>query len=119
MEGSRCLECGTPQYPAQRICVNQACGATDRMEPYRFSDKIGRVASYTGDNLAASINPPAIYGQIEFEGGGKYMLNFTDCDLDSIETGMKVKLTFRRKYQDSLRGISGYSWNVTPLKEGK
>lgn len=117
--GTRCNQCGTPQYPSQRVCVNPECGAIDEMEAYRFSDKIGRIASYTGDMLAASYNPPAIYGQIEFEGGGKYMFDFTDCDLDSLSVGTSVSMSFRRKYSDRKRDIVGYFWKAVPLMEDK
>jgi uncharacterized OB-fold protein len=89
------------------------------MEPIRFSDKTGHIASYTGDMLAASLNPPAIYGQVEFEGGGKYMFDFTDCEIDALSTGMSVTMSFRRKYHDEKRDISGYFWKAVPKKEGR
>ncbi len=118
LEGGKCNKCGTAQIPAQDICVNPECDATYTQEPYSFADKIGHVASFTGDNLAASVNPPAIYGQIEFEGGGKFMFDFTDCNLDEVATEMPVKMSFRRKYYDEKRDISGYFWKAVPVKEG-
>ncbi|MBC8461494.1 MAG: hydroxymethylglutaryl-CoA synthase family protein [Deltaproteobacteria bacterium] len=117
--GTKCNKCGTAHLPPQRICVNPDCGAVDEMEDYRFSDKIGHIASYTGDMLAVSYNPPAIYGAIEFEGGGKYYFDFTDCDLDSLSTGMAVSMSFRRKYYDQKRDIVGYFWKAVPIKEVK
>jgi hydroxymethylglutaryl-CoA synthase len=117
--GSKCTKCGTPQLPPQRICVNPDCGAVDETEEYRFSDRIGRIASYTGDMLAASFNPPAVYGAIEFEGGGKYYFDFTDCDLDSLSTGMAVAMSFRKKYYDQKRDIAGYFWKAVPVQEVK
>lgn len=117
--GSRCLKCGTPQLPAQKICVNPECGAADQMEDYLFSDKKGRVVSFTGDMLAASYNPPAIYGAVEFEGGGKFYFDFVDCTLAEMATGMPVTFSFRRKYYDKKRDISGYFWKAVPLKEDK
>ncbi|ACL05597.1 protein of unknown function DUF35 [Desulfatibacillum aliphaticivorans] len=115
--GTKCQACGTVQYPKQRICVNPECGAADQMEEYCFADKVGKIASYTGDNLAASVNPPAIYGQVVFEEGGKYMFDFTDCDLDSLATGMPVVVSFRRKYSDKHRDIAGYFWKAVPKRE--
>jgi hydroxymethylglutaryl-CoA synthase len=115
--GSRCTKCGTAQYPPQRICVNAECGATDEMEACRFSDQKGKIASYTSDNLAASLDPPAKYGQIEFEEGGKFMFDFTDCSAEEIETGGEVTFSFRRKYQDQRRDISGYFWKAIPIKK--
>ncbi len=117
--GTKCRECGTPQIPPQRICVNPDCGAVGKMDPIRFSDKTGTIASYTGDNLAASYDPPSIYGQIEFEGGGKFMFDITDCNLDDLSTDMPVTMSFRRKYYDAKRDISGYFWKAVPVKEVK
>ncbi|MCJ7772901.1 MAG: zinc ribbon domain-containing protein [Desulfobacterales bacterium] len=115
--GGKCKKCGTAQLPAQQICVNPECGAVNQMEPYPFSDKIGKIASFTGDMLAASVNPPAIYGAVEFEGGGKFYFDFTDCDLGSLKTDMPVYMSFRRKYFDERRDISGYFWKAVPQKE--
>jgi len=117
--GTRCTECGTPQYPAQRVCVNPACSAVDRMEPYRFAERTGRVASYTGDMLAASPNPPAVYGQVVFDGGGKYLFDFTDCTLEEMAVDRPVRMSFRRKYYDARRDISGYFWKAVPQEEGR
>jgi 3-hydroxy-3-methylglutaryl CoA synthase len=114
--GTKCKKCGTPQYPPQRICVNPDCGAVDQMEDYPFSDKKGTVFTYTGDNLAASIDPPSIYGLVDFEGGGRYWFDFTDCDLDLVKVGMPVEMTFRRRYLDEPTGVYGYSWKATPVR---
>lgn len=115
--GSRCKKCGTPQYPPQRICVHPACGAIDEMEDYPFSDKKGRILSYTGDMLAASSDPPEMYGNVEFDGGGRCMMNFTDCTLHDLRVGMPVSLSFRLKYYDPKRDIHGYFWKAVPRRE--
>ena len=115
--GSCCRQCATVQYPAQRVCVNPVCGAVDEMEPYCFAGKAGHITSYTGDMLAASPNPPAVYGQIEFEGGGKHLFDITDCNLDELATGMRVSMSFRRRYYDRKRDIAGYFWKAVPCKE--
>ncbi|MEW5897641.1 MAG: OB-fold domain-containing protein [Bacillota bacterium] len=115
--GVRCRKCGTPQFPVQRVCVNPECGAVDQMEPYRFSDRRGRLFTYTADRLAASLNPPAIYGIVDFEGGGRYMFDLTDCEQDALKVGMSVRMSFRRKYSDETRGIYGYFWKAVPLRE--
>jgi len=115
--GSRCKKCGTPQFPPQRVCVNPACGAMDEMEDYGFADKKGRVLSYTGDLLAASYDPPELYGYVEFDGGGRFMCNFTDCTLEDLKVGAPVSFSFRKKYYDEKRDIHGYFWKAVPRKE--
>jgi len=114
--GSRCKKCNIPQFPPQRVCVNPDCGAIDDMEDYSFSGKTGALFTYTGDMLSYSINPPAIYGLVDMEGGGRLFLDFTDCHLDELSVGMPLEMSFRRKYFDSLRQIHGYFWKAVPIK---
>ncbi len=113
--GSCCKACGTPQYPVQRVCVKPDCGAIDEMEPYRFSDRKGTLFTYTGDNLAFSPNPPAIYGIVDFEGGGRFWFDMTDVDLEEVKVDMPVEMSFRRKYVDEKSGIHGYFWKAVPV----
>ncbi|MCP4577710.1 MAG: 3-hydroxy-3-methylglutaryl CoA synthase [Deltaproteobacteria bacterium] len=117
--GSRCTGCGTVQYPPQRICVNPDCGAVDEMEDFLFSDKPGHIINYTGDNLAASNDPPAVYGTVQFKMGGRHTFDFTDCDLDSLAVGQAVEMSFRRRSYDNQRDVSGYFWKAVPMKEDK
>ncbi|MBU1746291.1 MAG: OB-fold domain-containing protein, partial [Chloroflexi bacterium] len=114
--GGRCTACGTPQYPRAEICVNPACGALHTQEPYAFADVPAGVKSFTGDMLAVSIDPPAIYGMVQFEGGGRLLADFTDCELDELEVGMPVQMVFRQHYVDQRRGFTGYFWKATPLR---
>ena len=113
--GSKCKECGTPQFPAQRICANPDCGTMDQMEEYYFHDKIGRINSYTGDNLAFSLDPPGMYGLIDFDEGGRLYLDFTDCELESLKGGGQVRMSFRRKFADKRRGTYSYFWKAVPV----
>jgi uncharacterized OB-fold protein len=115
--GSRCTVCGTPQYPKQRVCINPDCGAIDQMEDYYFYEKIGRIKSFTGDSLAFSIDPPAMYGLIDFDEGGRLYLDITDCDLAALKVGTYVKMNLRRRYADKKRGIYAYFWKAVPTYE--
>lgn len=114
LTGAKCKKCGTPQYPYQRVCVKPSCGAIDEMEEYRFSDRKGKLFSYTADSLAFSANPPEFYGVVDFDGGGRFAFNLTDCEQESLSVDMPVDMTFRRKYVDEVRGIHGYFWKAMP-----
>jgi hydroxymethylglutaryl-CoA synthase len=114
LHGSKCKACGTPQYPDQRVCVNPKCGAMDQMEDYSFADKKGRLYSYTGDSLAFSVSPPEMYGVVDWEGGGRYILDVTDSEPELLEVDMPLEMTFRRRYTDEPHGIYGYFWKATP-----
>ncbi|MBL0699471.1 MAG: hydroxymethylglutaryl-CoA synthase family protein [Desulfosarcina sp.] len=115
--GSKCTKCGTPQFPAQKVCVNPDCGAIDQMEKYGFSDKKGNLIMYTGDSLAFSPSPPETYGLLDFEGGGRFQFNITDVDLENLSVGMSLEMSFRKKYVDTKFGVHGYFWKAVPVIE--
>ncbi len=117
MQGNKCTECGTQAYPPQKICVNPDCNAVGKFEPVYVSDKGGKIFSFTSDMLAATPNPPAIYGNVEINGGGKVQLDFTDCTLEDLAVGKAVDFSFRLKYYDPKRDISFYFWKAVPARE--
>ncbi len=115
--GGKCTKCGTPQFVPQDICVNPKCKAIHSLEDYEFSCRTGKILTYTGDMLAASIDPPAIYGLITFDEGGRMFCDFTDCLLEQVKVGRKIKMSFRRKKKDNIRGYHGYFWKAVPQVE--
>jgi 3-hydroxy-3-methylglutaryl CoA synthase/uncharacterized OB-fold protein len=115
MVGTQCRKCGAPCYPVQKVCPNPSCGAINEMDPHRFSDKKAILFTYTSDFLAFSIDPPACYGFVDFEGGGRAGLDLTDCDPNMLKVGMPVELTFRIKYADERRAAVNYGWKAIPV----
>lgn len=112
--GAKCMKCGTPQFPPQPMCVNPECNEVGRFEDYEFADKTGIIQMFTGDLLSPSVDPPAVYGLVDFEGGGKAFLDFTDCDLNQVKVGMPITMSFRRRVHDRVRGFTGYFWKAVP-----
>jgi 3-hydroxy-3-methylglutaryl CoA synthase len=117
--GGKCKKCGTPQIPAQRVCVKPGCGAVDSQEDYEFADQPAKILTFTGDMLAVSVTPPAFYGMAQFDNGGRMMMDFTDCDAGDVEVGVPLKMSFRKKYIDQQRGFTGYFWKAVPDKTAK
>ncbi len=112
--GGRCSKCGTLQIPRSNICVNPNCNAMHTQEPVPFADRAGRVNSYTADRLTYSPDPPACYGMIQFEEGGRLMMDFTDVDADKLEVGQTMRMMFRIKDYDAARGFTRYFWKAAP-----
>jgi len=113
--GGKCNACGTPQFPKMDICVNPDCGAFHSQEDYEFADVPATVKTFTADMLSVSVDPPAIYGMVQFEGGGRLMADFTDCELDDLKVGLPVQMAFKRKGVDKERGFVNYFWKAVPM----
>jgi 3-hydroxy-3-methylglutaryl CoA synthase len=113
--GVRCKACGTPQlHPiGQAIRVCATCQAKDDFEEYRFSDKKGKLFSYAIDYLQPTKNPPGLNGVVDFDGGGRLICELTDYDLDKVQIGMPVEMSFRRMLQG--QGIINYFWKAKPI----
>ena len=112
--GGKCTQCGTLQFPKTRICVNPNCNAIDSQVEEPFSGKTGKINSYTADRLTYSPDPPACYGMIQFEEGGRLMMDFTDVDAERLEVGQSMRMMFRIKDYDGARGFTRYFWKAAP-----
>jgi 3-hydroxy-3-methylglutaryl CoA synthase len=119
MIGGKCAVCGTIQFPISRICANPNCNAVDSEEPHPFAEKTGRVNSFTADRLTYSPDPPACYGMVQFEEGGRWMMDFTDVDADKLAVGMRMRMMFRVKDVDTQRGFRRYFWKAAPIEDGR
>lgn len=112
--GGRCQQCGTPQFPKTRVCANPECRTIDSQVDEPFRDKAATVKSYTEDWLALSYNPPLMYGNVRFAGGGVAMLEFTDFAPGELRVGTPLALQFRIKDHDEKRGFHRYCWKAAP-----
>ncbi len=119
MMGGKCSVCGTIQFPISRICANPNCNTLDSQEPHPFAEKTGRVNSFTADRLTYSPDPPACYGMVQFEEGGRWMMDFTDVEPDKLEVGMRMRMMFRIKDVDTQRGFRRYFWKAAPIEDGR
>lgn len=113
--GGRCTACGTVQFPKTRFCVNPACNrpGTQVEEPLR--DRLGQVKSFTEDWLALSRNPPLMYGNVRFDDKAVLMMEFTGFAPGELAIGTPVRMEFRIKDFDNLRGFHRYFWKAAPV----
>jgi hydroxymethylglutaryl-CoA synthase len=115
-EGGRCRKCGTVQFPGTRTCVNPDCNAQDSQDPFSLADVPAHALSHTSDFLAYTPHPPFQFGHIDFEGGGRVLMEFTDTAPDELHSGLAVRMVFRIKEFDSKRGFRRYFWKATPVR---
>ncbi len=112
LTGTKCRQCGTPQYPPQRVCL--VCHTKDQFESYTFFDKPAKIFSFSHDYVVQSVDSPVTVAFVDFEGGGRLMCDMTDRDTSTVEVGMPVEMTFRRLYY--VGGIYNYWWKCQPVR---
>jgi uncharacterized OB-fold protein len=113
--GGKCRVCGTAQFPKSRICVSPNCKAVDSQDDYGFSERQGEVLSWSADFLTYSMDPPNHYGMITFAEGGRFMADITDVEQGQVDSGTKVRMSFRVKDRDEKRGFVRYFWKAVPV----
>jgi len=108
--GSRCTRCQAGHLPPQRVCVK--CGAVDQMRAERYADTSCRIATYTLDHLAYSLQPPVVNAFVDYEGGGRFPCELTDVDPASVAIGNHLEMTFRRLF--TAQSVHNYFWKARP-----
>jgi 3-hydroxy-3-methylglutaryl CoA synthase/uncharacterized OB-fold protein len=109
--GSRDRSSGAVHLPPARVSMQG--GAVDDMEPAAMADVTGTVVTFTVDRLAYSPDPPIVFAVVDFDGGGRFPVELTDVDAQSVAIGDRVEMTFRRLY--SADGIPDYFWKARPV----
>lgn len=112
--GGRCRETGAVQFPPSRIGASRQAPLVDTQMPWPLADRGGRVASRTADSLAFSHHPPSCYGLVDFHGGGRLMMDFTDPEAPSLGVGDEVRFVFRIKDKDVQSSYRRYFWKAVP-----
>ena len=110
--GSRCQSCGAVNLPPQQVCVQ--CGAVDQMDSVPFADETARIATYTIDHLAYSMQKPVIAAVVDFEVGGRFACELADVAPESVQIGQELEMTFRRLYTSD--GVRNYFWKARPRR---
>jgi 3-hydroxy-3-methylglutaryl CoA synthase len=112
LHGVECKNCGTKQFPAQRVCTR--CQSRDDFETVRFSDKKATLFTYSLDYIAGTMDVPLPVCILNFEGGGRMLSTMTDRDVDEIKIGMPLEMTFRRLAK--VGGVPNYYWKCIPAR---
>lgn len=115
--GGRCKHCGTVQFPAGRLCVNPECRQQDSQTPLSLADVPARVMSHTTDYLAYTPHPPFQFGHIDFQGGGRVLMEFADTAEGELSVGLPLRMVYRVKEFDARRGYRRYFWKATPVRQ--
>ena len=113
--GGRCTKTGTVQFPKSEISVNPNDHAIGTQEDYPLAEKRARIVTYTADSLTYSPAPPSYYGMVDFDGGGRMTIEFTDTAPEDVEVGREMQMMFRIKGVDEMRDFTKYFWKAVPV----
>jgi len=112
-QAGRCVGCGTLQFPQLAYCVS--CNApAEKFESIPLMDRIGKVLTHTADWLTCYPFPPLHAGFIQFGDDARLLMEIVDIGREGLAEGANVKMVFRIKDRDALRGWTRYFWKATP-----
>jgi 3-hydroxy-3-methylglutaryl CoA synthase/uncharacterized OB-fold protein len=110
--GSRDESSGALHLPPAR--VSREGGAIDEMDEAPMSDVPGTIATFTIDRIAYSPSPPIVFAVVDFDEGGRLPIELTDVEVDELQIGTRVEMTFRRLF--SADGLHNYFWKARPIR---
>ena len=87
--GSQDRTSGAVHLPPSRVSMQG--GAVDDMVPVDRADAEATIATYTIDRLAYSPSPPIVFAVLDFDGGGRFPVELTDVDPDTVDIGDRVR----------------------------
>lgn len=111
----RCEVTGSVHFPPSRLSYG-ATPLQDTQKPHPLADRPARILSWSAEYLSWHPAPPHHYGQIDFEGGGRILMDFTDLEVGEVDAGTAMEMVFRIKDIDERRGFTRYFWKATPVR---
>jgi 3-hydroxy-3-methylglutaryl CoA synthase len=113
--GGECSGCGQIQFPVLAMCVN--CGSSEKLKPVPLADAPAKIMTSTEDWLQFTPSPPFFFGLVQFDNGARVLMEFVDITKDQLDPGRPLRMVFRIKERDELRGYSRYFWKATPATD--
>jgi 3-hydroxy-3-methylglutaryl CoA synthase len=114
---ARCEKCGTVQFPQLSYCVNPRCTApASGFSHVSLIDEPAKIFTFTADWLSYHASPPLYVGFVQFDNGARVLMEIVDVGPNGLKVGMPVRMVYRVKDHDKLRGYKRYFWKATPVK---
>ncbi len=111
----KCPRCAAVQFPQLAYCVSPGCaGVSTEFEAVSLVDEPARIVTFTADWLTYHPAPPLYVGFVQFDNGARVLMETVDATAESVDVGVPVRMVFRIKERDAVRGFSRYFWKATP-----
>ena len=113
LEAAKFKKSGKTYFPPRK--VDPETGDTE-YETVRLPET-GKLVTYTVIRVAPSqwgdMSPYAL-GIAELTDGTRIMAQMTDCDVEQVKIGMKVRLEFRKVQEEGHAGVISYGYKLVP-----
>ena len=113
LEAKKCKKCGLVLFPPRLICPE--C-KNRKFEDTKLAEK-GKIFTYT----IICVPPhqfvdqaPFAVGIVELDDGVKLTGQIVDCDFEDLKIGKRVKIEFRKIYDEGEAGILCYGYKFVP-----
>jgi 3-hydroxy-3-methylglutaryl CoA synthase len=107
----KCRNCGTIQFPRQRLCTN--CSARDDWDEIKLARR-GKIYTFVHDHLPPSPEGFITMATVDMEDGGRLYGQMTNFDKDAVKVGLEVEVVFRLLHKGE--GYYNYYWKFRPVK---
>ncbi len=111
LEAGKCKECGNISFPPRLVCPK--CKSKN-FETVQLSRE-GKILTFTIIRVGPdkfSKETPYVVAIIELNDGVRLTAQITDCDVNKVEIGSKVKLVFRKIQDEGKSGLHCYGYKA-------
>jgi uncharacterized OB-fold protein len=113
LEAKKCKKCGIVLFPPRLICPE--CKGRE-FEDTKLAEK-GKVLTYTIIRVPPHQfvdQAPYAVGIAELDDGVKLTGQIVDCDFEDLKIGQRVKIEFRKVYDEGEAGFICYGYKFVP-----
>ena len=111
LEAGKCNNCGYIFFPPRLVCPK--CKSKN-FTAVQLSRE-GKILTFTIIRVGPdkfSKQTPYVVAIIELNGGVRLTTQITDCDVNKVEIGSKVKLVFRKIQDEGKSGLHCYGYKA-------
>jgi uncharacterized OB-fold protein len=113
LEANKCKKCGFVSFPPRLICPQ--CRNRE-FEEAKLAEK-GKVLTFTVIRVPPRQfvdQAPYAVGIVELDDGVKLTGQIVDCDFEDLKIGQRVKIEFRKIFDEGEAGIICYGYKFVP-----
>jgi len=113
LEAAKCKNCGFIAFPPRQICPRCHSRSFETI----VLPEAGKVVTYTIIRVPPqpfSDQAPYAVGIVELDNGVRLTGQIVDCPFEDLKIGQRVKIEFRKIYQDGDAGVIYYGYKFVP-----